>query len=137
MAKLFTPSKISENIKETPEGFLLCLGVPICRTGWQEYGYGETPIKTGDDGKVWIHRDPEEVFRPQTIASFNAKSITIKHPDDFVAPENWKELTCGIAQNIRKADETDGDGEEMLLADLLITDEIAIGLIKNGLREVS
>lgn len=137
MAKFFTPTKLSENIKETPEGFLLCLGVPIARTGWQEYGPGETPIETGDDGKVWIHRDKEEVLRPLTIASFNAKSVTIKHPDDFVKPENWKELTVGIAQNIRKADEEDEDGELMILADLLITDEIAINLVKNGLREVS
>lgn len=137
MAKFFTPSKLSENIKETPEGFLLCLGVPIARTGWQDYGPGETPLEAGEDGKVWIHRESDEVFRPQTIASFNAKSMTVKHPEDFVVPLNWKELTVGIVQNIRKSDELDEDGEEMLLADLLITDELAIGLVKNGLREVS
>lgn len=137
MAKFFTPSKLSENIKTTPEGFLLCLNVPIARTGWQDYGPGETPLEIGSDGVVWVYRDSKEVFRPQTIASFNAKSMTIKHPEDFVTPENWKELTVGMAQNIRRGDEKDEDGEEMLLADLLFTDKIAIGLIKNGLREVS
>ena len=137
MAKFFTPSKLSENIRETPEGFLLCLGVPIARTGWQEYGPGETPLEIGDDGRVWIHREKDEVFKPQTIASFNAKSVTIKHPAEFVVPENWKELTVGVAQNIRKSDEKDDEGEEMLIADLLITDEMAIGLVRHGLREVS
>lgn len=137
MGKFFTPSKISENIKETPEGYLLCLGVPIARTGWQEYGPGETPIEVGDDGRAWIYRDKKEVFRPQTVASFNAKPITIKHPEDFVTPENWKELSHGTIQNPRKGDEKDEDNEEMLIGDLLVTDEMAIGLIRNGLREVS
>lgn len=137
MAKFFTPSKLSENIRETPEGFLLCLSVPVARTGWQEYGPGETPLEVGADGKVWVHRDPEEVFRPQTIASFLGKSITIRHPNDFVDPKNWRLLSHGSAQNVRKGEEKDDEGEYSLIADLLITDEIAIGLVKNGLREVS
>lgn len=137
MAKFFTPTRLSENIKETPEGYLLCCDVPIARTGWQEYGPGETPLEVGEDGRVWISREADEVFRPQTVASFNGKSVTIKHPEEFVGPKNWQQLTHGSAQNVRKGDEVDEDGEEMLLADLLITDEFAIGLVKNGLREVS
>jgi hypothetical protein len=137
MAKFFTPSRLSENIVETPEGYLLCLGVPVARTGWQDYGPGETPLEVGDDGKVWVYRSSKEVFRPQTMASFNGKSITIKHPQDFVKPANWKMLTHGVAQNLRKGEELDEDGEEMLLADLLVMEEMAIGLVKSGLREVS
>ena len=137
MAKFFTPSKLSENIRETPEGFLLCLGVPLARTGWQEYGPGETPLDVGDDGRVWVYRDPKEVFSPRTMASFLGKSVTIKHPTDFVEPKNWKTLTHGSIQNVRKGAEKDEDGEEMMLADLLITDEMAIGLVTKGLREVS
>jgi len=137
MAKFFTPTRLSENIRKTPEGYLLCLDVPIARTGWQEYGPGETPLEVGDDGRVWIHREADEVFRAQTIASFNGKSVTVKHPQDFVDPSNWKMLTHGVAQNVRRGDEKDEDDEEMLLADLLVTDELAIGLIENGLREVS
>lgn len=136
-SKFFVSSRLSENIRETPEGYLLCLGVPIARTGWQDYGPGETPLEVGDEGVVWIYRDAKEVFKPQTVASFNGKSVTIKHPNDFVDPKNWKILTHGTVQNVRKGDEKDDDGEEQLLADLLITDEIAIGLVQNGLREVS
>lgn len=137
MAKFFTPSRLSENIRETPEGYLLCLGVPVARTGWQDYGPGETPLEVGSDGVVWINRDSKEVFRAQTIASFNGKSVTIKHPQDFVEPKNWKMLTHGVVQNVRKGEELDEDGEEQLLADMLITDDFAIGLVNNGLREVS
>ncbi len=134
--KYYAPTKLSENIRETPEGFLVCLGVPVARTGWMEYGEGETPLEVGDDGIVRIYRDETEVFRPETIASFEGKAVTIKHPEDFVSPENWSELAKGSMMNVRKGEE-DEDGEKSLLADLLITDSFTIKLVKRGLREVS
>lgn len=137
MAKFYTPSKLSENIRETPEGFLLCIGVPIARTGWQEYGEGETPLEVGPDGTVQIYRSEEEVFRPETITSFEGKALCIKHPAEFVNPENWQYLAKGQLHNIRKAKEADEDGEMSLLADLLVNEARAIQLVKNGLREVS
>lgn len=137
MAKFYTPTKLSENIRETPEGFLVCMGVPIARTGEMVYGENETPLETDEEGQILIYRDADEVFNVDTIASFEGKAITIKHPEDFVSPANWSYLAKGIIQNVRKAPEKDEDGEECLLADLLVTDALAIQLIKNGLREVS
>lgn len=137
MAKIYAPFKISENISETPEGYLLCKNVPIARTGTMEYGEGETPLETGDDGKVHVERDADEVFDPKTVSSAEGKSITIKHPNDFVNPENWKDLSKGILRNVRRGEEKDEDGNEQLLADLLITDAFAISLVRAGLREVS
>lgn len=137
MAKFYAPLKLSENIRSTPEGFLLCLNVPIARTGWQEYGQGETPLEAGEDGLVRVYRSPEEVFREKTIASFEGKAVTIRHPEQFVGPENWSSLAKGSVQNVRRSKDVDEDGEESLLADLLITDDFAIKLVKNGLREVS
>ena len=132
--KFFTTSKISENIRETPEGFLVCLGVSIARTGEMVYGVGECPIEPGPDGRVVITREAAEVFRPETIASFQAKAITILHPDDWVNPRNWMKLANGNVQNVRRGD---GEQENDLVADLWITTDKAITLIKNGLREVS
>lgn len=132
--KYYTTSKISENIHETPEGFLVCVGVPIARTGEMKYGEGETPLETGDDGLVLISRKEKEVFRPETMASFEGKPITITHPTDFVSPENWSRLAKGVIQNVRRGT---GEHENDLIADLLITDSVAINLVKNGLREVS
>lgn len=137
MPKFYTPTRLSENITETPEGYLLCLAVRIGRTGWQVYHESECPLDGDEEGKVSVYRSPEEVFRPETIASFQGKSVTIRHPVDFVKPENWQALTRGTAQNVRRAETPDEDGEESLLADLLITEAVAIGLVKNGLREVS
>lgn len=132
--KFFAPTKLSENIRETPEGFLLCLGVPITRTGELTYGEGETPIEPDSDGQVLIYRDADDVFHMDTIASFEGKPITINHPEDFVDPDNWSYLAKGNLQNVRRGE---GDEKDMLLADLLITDALAIQLVKNGLREVS
>lgn len=132
--KYFTTSQISENIHETPEGYLVCVGVPIARTGEMVYGEGETPLETGDDGRVLIQREEDEVFRPETMASFEGKAVTITHPTEFVSPENWTRLAKGILQNVRRGE---GENKNDLIADLLITDSVAINLVKNGLREVS
>lgn len=132
--KYFTPTKISDNMYETPEGFLVCIGVPIARTGEMNYGEGETPLDADSKGKVVITRDESEVFRAETIASFEGKPLTITHPDEFVNPENWKHLAKGTIQNVRRGE---GEFADSLIADILITDRVAIGLVKNGLREVS
>lgn len=130
----FTPSKLSENIALTPEGYLVCTGVSIGRTGEMEYAAGETPLEVGPDGRVLISRDASELFKPEAIASFEGKSITIQHPKDWVAPENWRELTHGMMKNVRRGD---GETANDLLADVFITDVRAIELVKSGLREVS
>lgn len=137
MIKYFTPTKLSENIHETPEGFLICYDVPIGRTGQQVYGAGETPLDTNDEGQTLITRDPDELFNSNTIASFEGKPFTIRHPEEFVNPENWSELAKGVVQNVRKSDTKSDTGEEYLIADILVTDALAIQLVKSGVREVS
>lgn len=132
--RYYTPTRLSENMRETPEGFLLCLDVPLTRTGAFVYGANETPLEADADGKITMWRNEEEVFSPDTIASFEGKPITIDHPEGFVGPDNWKELAVGVVQNVRRGSGADSD---KLLGDLLITDAQAILLVKQGLREVS
>ena len=132
--RYYAPTKLSENIRETPEGYLVCVGVSVARIGEMMYRPGEVPITPGPDGKIVIVRDEKEVFSPATIASFEGKPVTIGHPDDFVNPENWKELTCGTMTNVRRGE---GDFATDLISDLLITDGLAIQMVKDGLREVS
>lgn len=132
--KYFVTSKLSDNISETPEGFLVCVGVPIARTGEMTYGPGESPIEVGPDGIAIVYREAREVFREETMASFEGKPFTILHPEDFVNPKNWGILAKGTLQNVRRGT---GETENDLLADILITDEEAIKLVKSGIREVS
>ncbi len=134
MNKFHSVAKLSENISETPEGFLVCLGVAITRAGDLVYSPSETPVTAGD-GPTIITRTIEDIHDPATIASFEGKPVTINHPDDFVTPDNWRELAVGVVQNARPGE---GEDDDKLLADLLITDREAISAIKSKmLREVS
>lgn len=133
--RFYTPTKLSEHIAETPEGFLLCAAVPIARVGIMEYAPGQMPIEAAKDGSmVQIERTEDVVFAPEAMASFEGKPSTVDHPAEDVTPANWKELAVGHAQNIRRGV---GEASDLLLADLVITDEDAIKLVRGGLREVS
>ena len=157
-------TRLSENIsRREPEGYLLCLNVPVARTGTQEYlpeelglsppytfgaeGVGDvacgaragTPaaVRVRNLAKaplISVHRPPAEVFSPETIASFEGMPVTNDHPPDGVDIGNIRALQKGHAHNVRR-----GSGEEsdLLLADLIITDPFLIDLILDGKREIS
>lgn len=136
--KFFIKTKLSENISETPEGFLLCRNVPLTHTGVLRYMKGEHPFD--DQEEVVIRRMPEELFSKQTTSSFEGKDITVQHPEDFVSPDNYQELTHGVMFNVRKLpDQVEVESEmvDVLGADFLIKSKEAIELVKSGMREVS
>ncbi len=57
-------TRLSENIsRREPEGYLLCLNVPVARTGTQEYLPAEIGLP-GSGEPVPVFRPPEEVFSP-------------------------------------------------------------------------
>lgn len=130
--KAFYGAKLSPHITETPEGFLVCLGVPICRTGKQQY----LPREIGEkgDGLVDVYRKEEEVFKPAAMASFEGKPVTDDHPSKEVDPHNYGNYMKGVVQNVRR-----GQGEEAdnVVCDLVIYDAGLINKIKHGKREVS
>lgn len=130
----YTVQRLGEKQELTNEGFLLCRDVPIARIGELLYADGEVPVEATPDGLIKINRSPGEVFRPETIASFEGKPVTLDHPSDFVTPETWRQLAVGTVQNVRQGQGIEND---YLFADLLITDAQAIEDIRSGLREVS
>lgn len=131
--KFFTVEKVSPHIEKTSEGYLLCRDVPISKVGTFEYTELESGIE-GVNGRAKITRTAEELFKPETIQSFNAKPVVIGHAT-FADPDNWKSITIGVVQNVRRGE---GDLADTLLADLLITDRKGIELVESGeLREVS
>ena len=140
-SRYYTVSKIGPKRSLTPEGYLLCMDVPIARTGEMLYGEGEIADANGEmvkgdrDGIIRVTRGPEDLFRPETLASFEGKSVTLGHPDEFVTPENIKQYEVGAVLNVRRGAGVDDD---LMLADLLVKDKAAIDAIqKDGIEEVS
>lgn len=140
-AGFHAPEKIGVTQSRTPEGFLLCESVPIARTGMMIYGAGEIgfseddeALTPGADGLIRVIRDEDEVFHPNTIASFQGKPITDDHPYDNVTPDNWKDVAKGEMHNVRRGE---GIYSDCLVADLLIKDADAIQAVLDGKREVS
>lgn len=131
--QFLTVEHLSPHMEKTCEGYLLCRDVPISRVGEFEYSGLEVGIPS-KGGRVLMTRTADELFKPETIQSFNAKPVVIGHAR-FADPENWKDITVGIVQNVRRGQ---GDQADELLADLLLTDKKGIELVESGqLREVS
>ena len=124
----FTTEKIGAQRSLTPEGYLLCESVPIARTGTQDYAYFELPELDAKDGVIVVDRTDDVLFAPETMASFEGKGITIDHPDEFLGPANWRQLSCGTVRNVRRGT---GDQSNLMLADLLITDQEAIRRVQS------
>ena len=120
---------------ETKEGYLICQNVKIGRTGAMDYLGSELPDEFNENPTrvCSVRRNPEELFSPETIESFEGKSVTNTHPSDNLNLDTVKFVECGHMQNVHK----DSTGK-YLIADLFIKDSGLINEIKENIkREVS
>jgi hypothetical protein len=132
-AKAYYGDKLSENILETPEGYLICKNVKIARTGWMDYHGQDLPsiFEELPGTPIKVYRSPEEVFSETTLASFEGKPVTNTHPSEMLDINTTPMIERGHAQNVRR----DGD---YIIADLFIKEAGLISEIQNNLkREVS
>jgi hypothetical protein len=132
---LYYASRISDNIhKREPEGYLICVNVPIARTGTQDYAQDE--IGQDGDRLIKVYRPEEEVFSEATMASFEGMPVTNDHPDDpdGVNIDNWHFLNKGHCEHVRRGT---GKDRDLLIADLVINDPQTIEDVENGKREIS
>lgn len=134
--RFYATEQLGDKQSLTPEGFLLCLDVPVARTGTMEYDSSEipAPIRAGADGRVIVHRDEDDVFAPEFLASFAGKPIVDDHPPEDVNPSNWGKYAVGTAMNPRRGS---GSQADLILVDMIITKQEAIDAIRDGKREVS
>lgn len=133
MSNTFLAERISDNMHRTPDGFLLCINVPIARAGALQYMPEEMPhIPPGPGQFLMVDRPEAVVFSAETMASFEGKPVVIGHPPGGLhTPSTTRMSAVGSMQNIRRYD-------NLLVADLLLTDALAIALVESGqLREVS
>lgn len=133
-SEIYTTGLIGRTRETTPEGYLLCRDVPIARIGTLMYADGEVPVSADNTGLILIQRGEDVLFDPITIASAESKPITDNHPDDWVNPDNWKELSKGIGKDVRRGEGADAD---FLMADLLVMDKPTIQAVLDGKVEIS
>lgn len=133
-SNIYTTGQIGRTREMTPEGYLLCRDVPVARIGTLMYGEGEVPVTADNTGLILIQRGEDVLFDPKTIASFEGKPVTDDHPDDWVTPDNWKEISKGFGKDVRRGE---GINADFLMADLLITDKDTIQAVIDGKVEIS
>ncbi|BBE09657.1 Uncharacterized protein MCB1EB_1496 [Mycoavidus cysteinexigens] len=110
----------------TPEGFLIA-PAKLARSGIQSYRAIEFADGSGDPMRILnIYRPPEEVFAPDSLASYEGAPLTNDHPPSFfVTADNWRHLALGFVRNIRQQ-------EGYVVGDLVVQDKSTIALIESG-----
>lgn len=136
----FFTTRLGETRFLTADGSLLCKDVPIARTGTQVYLPEEINLEPDSSGTVTVWRTEDEVFSPETMASFEGVAVTLGHPEGpegeviFVNPSNYAELAHGHIQNVHRGA---GEQSDLLLSDVLVKRQEAIDAINSGLTDVS
>ena len=132
--KAFYGSRFSPHMTKTPEGYLICHSVPICRTGEQEYLPREIGVEEEKRPIITVLRTPEEVFKPAAIASFEGKPVTDDHPPVPLDSSNYSTYTKGAVQNVHRGT---GEDDDKLVCDIVLYDSVLISKVEAGKREIS
>jgi len=99
------------------------------RTGVYQYLSSELELD-GPERIVNVYRSPEEVFKPESMATYLDKDVTNDHPDDLVDSNTFKDVSVGHVRGVER------DGEN-LIVDMIIKDQSAIDDIQSGKAELS
>lgn len=126
--KVLISERLSEHKYKTPEGYLICTDAILARTGKQRYTKDEL-FGDGDSEEVDVDRPYEQVMNEKTISSFENKPVTFDHPDEDVNVGNYKEYAVGYVRDVHQGKV---DGQDVILGNLVITDQDAIDAIENG-----
>lgn len=114
----------------TDEGFLRVPG-NVARIGIQNYLARELDLSGDPNAVVRVYRPAEEVFKDESLASFDGVDITVNHPDGLVNSDNFKKVSAGVVRGVGRRE---GDFVE---CDLIVKDKSAIEAINSGKCELS
>lgn len=117
--------------KITDEGYLLVPSKIGKANNVQDYLASELGLTDRNPlDVVKVYRPPSEVFKADSMSSFNLVPVTNDHPKDLVNADTFKKVSCGIVTDIK------ADGN-YLTAQLHVKDKKAIEAIKSGKVELS
>lgn len=123
-------SKLSEHLIKDNIGQLICLDVPIARSGSQDYL--EDEVNGNGSSRIIKLQRPWKVVK-ESAASFEGKPFVKLHPDVDITVDNIAEHRGGHVQNVRALDD-----KEMLIADIVVSNPEMIELIESKkMREIS
>jgi hypothetical protein len=130
--ELFDRQTYSLNSKReyTDEGFLKVPG-RVARIGIQEYLAKELSLDGDPNRIVKVFRPAEEVFKDESLNSYNHVDATNDHPPKLVDSKNFKDVTVG---HVASVGVKDGD---FVTVDLIIKDADTIKLIESGKAQLS
>lgn len=116
--------RTSFKARRTDEGYLIDTPV-VGRVGIQLY-------KNADGSIRRELRPPEEVFKPDSLATYAGKPITDGHPQEYVTAENAKSLSVGTMQTPGRQDGNN------VVSEIIIHDGKMIAKVDRGdARELS
>lgn len=125
----FDASRLGK-FKRTDAGAFVVPG-HASRTGVQEY-------VDANGKRIREYRPPEEVFSPESLASFKIAPVTIQHPRGGVRADNFQVTAHGVALDARGPERVDSDPREWVAVDLALMSAAAIGGAESGkLTELS
>jgi len=115
----------------TDEGFLRVPG-KVARTGIQQYLARELGLNGDPNRLVNVYRPEEEVFHPDSLASYDSVDITLQHPDGLVNSQNYNTVSKGVVRGpgVRTPD-------NFAQCNLLIKASDAIDAVQRGTCELS
>lgn len=122
---------ITSKREYTDEGFLRVPG-RAARAGIQKYLASELGLTDREPNEVInVYRPPEEVFHPDSLASYEATDVTDNHPKDLVNSATFKDVSVGT---VRAGARQDGD---FVVVDVIIKDAKAIKAVESGKAQLS
>lgn len=115
----------------TDEGFLKVPG-KVARTGVQQYLAKELGITDRNPNDIInVYRPPEEVFKPESLDSYDNTDVTVEHPTEMVDSKTYKQVSVGHAISGGRQE------GEFVVVDYLVKDQSAIDAILSGKAELS
>lgn len=119
-------------------------GVILCRSGIQLYHKSELASFITEDNKPPVDKEWYAEYRPANVVVKAKKlcsnlPVTKEHPDDWVNPDNWKELAGGTTGKDVEvvALEGESEGEIGLKTDITFYDRDLYNYYADNNREVS
>ncbi|MGJ8524168.1 hypothetical protein R84981_002887 [Carnimonas sp. R-84981] len=104
----------------------------VARTGIQQYMASELGLNDRSPSElVNVYRPPNEVFKPESLASYDNCDITVEHPDRMVDAKTYQDVSVG---SVISEGRQDGD---WVCSDLLFKSQNAIDAINSGKAELS